>query len=104
MHQPPTCGAPRASGRHSRHQQETGGHHDTRRVKRQAPANDLVNRRFHASGPNQLWVADITYLPTWMGFLYLAVVIDVWSRRVVGWAMGERMTADLVLAALNVAL
>ena len=74
------------------------------RDKRQAPANDLVSRRFHASGPNQLWVADMTYVPTWMGFLYLAVVIDVWSRRVVGWAMGERMTADLVLAALNMAL
>lgn len=76
----------------------------TRRDIRQLPANDLVNRRFHATGPNQLWVADMTYVPTWMGFLYLAVVIDVWSRRVVGWAMGERMTADLVLAALNMAL
>ena len=76
----------------------------TRRDKRQTPAHDLVNRRFHATGPNQLWVADMTYVPTWMGFLYLAVVIDVWSRRVVGWAMGERMTADLVLAALNMAL
>ena len=76
----------------------------TRRDKRQTPASDLVNRRFHATGPNQLWVADMTYVPTWMGFLYLAVVIDVWSRRVVGWAMGERMTADLVLAALNMAL
>lgn len=76
----------------------------TRRDKRQAPAGDLVNRRFHASDPNQLWVADMTYVPTWTGFLYLAVVIDVWSRRVVGWAMGERMTADLVLAALNMAL
>ncbi|GAA6143450.1 hypothetical protein NBRC116584_32680 [Hydrogenophaga sp. 5NK40-0174] len=76
----------------------------TRRDRRQTPARDLVNRRFHATGPNQLWVADMTYVPTWMGFLYLAVVIDVWSRRVVGWAMGERMTADLVLAALNMAL
>ena len=76
----------------------------TRRDKRQTPAHDMVNRRFHATGPNQLWVADMTYVPTWMGFLYLAVVIDVWSRRVVGWAMGERMTADLVLAALNMAL
>ncbi len=76
----------------------------TRRDKHQTPANDLVNRRFHATGPNQLLVADMTYVPTWMGFLYLALVIDVWSRRVVGWAMGERMTADLVLAALNMAL
>lgn len=76
----------------------------TQRDKRQMPAKDLVNRRFVANGPNQLWVADMTYVPTWMGFLYLAVVIDVWSRRVVGWAMGERMTADLVLTALNMAL
>ena len=76
----------------------------TQRDKRQMPAKDLVNRRFVANGPNQLWVADMTYVPTWMGFLYLAVVIDVWSRRVVGWSMGERMTADLVLTALNMAL
>jgi putative transposase len=52
-----------------------------------APAPDLVNRSFRADGPNELWVADITYLPTWQGFLYLAVVDDVFSRRVVGWAM-----------------
>ena len=49
----------------------------THRDKRQASARDLVNRRFRANGPNQLWVADMTYVPTWMGFLYLAVVIDV---------------------------
>ncbi len=76
----------------------------TRRDKRDSPAHDLVKRRFRASGPNQLWVADMTYVPTWTGFLYLAVVIDVWSRRVVGWSMGERMTAGLVLSALNMAL
>lgn len=76
----------------------------TRRDRRQAAAKDLVKRHFHASRPNQLWVADMTYLPTWAGFLYLAVVIDVWSRRVVGWAMGEHMTTDLVLLALNMAL
>ena len=76
----------------------------TRRDKRQAPAHDLVNRQFHATGPNQLWVADMTYVPTWTGFLYLAVVIDVWSRRVVGWAMGERMTANLVCDALKQAV
>ena len=48
------------------------------------PAPDLVERDFTADGPDQLWVADITYIPTWAGFLYLAVVVDVWSRRVVG--------------------
>jgi putative transposase len=76
----------------------------TRRDLRQRPAPDLVERCFVADGPNRLWVADMTYVPTWAGFIYLAVVIDVWSRRVVGWAIGEAMTADLVLAALNMAL
>ena len=70
--------------------------------RRSAP--DLVNRKFVASGINQLWVADMTYLPTWVGFVYLAVVIDVYSRKVVGWAFSERMTSDLVIAALNMAL
>ena len=46
----------------------------------------------------------MTYVPTWAGFIYLAVVLDVWSRRIVGWAIGEQMTAELVLAALNMAL
>jgi len=76
----------------------------TRRDARQRPAPDLVQRKFEADGPNQLWVADMTYVPTWAGFVYLAVVVDVWSRRIVGWAFGETMTAELVLAALNMAL
>ena len=67
-------------------------------------APDLVKRQFTATGINQLWVADMTYMPTWAGFLYLAVVVDVYSRKVVGWAFGERMTSDLVIAALNMAL
>ena len=60
-----------------------------RTTQRQAgatPAPDLVQRNFTASRPNELWVADITYIPTWAGFLYLAVVLDAWSRRIVGWA------------------
>jgi putative transposase len=76
----------------------------TRRDPKQHPAPDLVNRKFTADGPNQLWVADMTYVPTWAGFIYLAIVLDVWSRRVVGWAISEQMTADLVLAALNMAI
>lgn len=71
---------------------------------RQRPAPDLVNRQFVATDLNQLWVADMTYIPTWAGFLYLSVVIDVYSRKVVGWAFGERMTSDLVILALNMAL
>lgn len=76
----------------------------TERNPRQRPAPDLVNRRFVADAPNRLWVADMTYVPTWSGFIYLAIVLDVWSRRVVGWSIGERMTAELVLAALSMAV
>jgi putative transposase len=76
----------------------------TQRDKGKRPASDLVQRRFVAPGPDQLWVADMTYVPTWAGFIFLAVVLDVWSRRVVGWAIGEEMTGDLVLSALNMAL
>ena len=72
--------------------------------KRQRNAPDLVKRQFVATDINQLWVADMTYVPTWAGFLYLAVVTDVYSRKVVGWAFGAHMTADLVVAALNMAL
>lgn len=68
------------------------------------PAPDLVQRRFQASGPNQLWVADITYVPTASGTLYLAVVLDVWSRRIVGWAMATHLRTSLVLAALEMAV
>jgi putative transposase len=76
----------------------------THRDESQRAAPDLVKREFVASGPNQLWVADMTYVPTWAGFIFLAIVLDVWSRRIVGWAIGEQMTAELVLAALNMAL
>lgn len=68
------------------------------------PAPDLVDRNFTASAPNQLWVADITYVPTWAGFLYLAVVIDAFARRVVGWSMANHLRTELVLNALNMAL
>ena len=76
----------------------------TKRDRDHQPAPDLVQRRFKASGINQLWVADMTYIPTWAGFGYLAVVLDVFSRKIVGWAFGQRQTADLVVAALNMAL
>jgi putative transposase len=76
----------------------------TRRDERQRPAPDLVQRRFQSDSPDVLWVADMTYVPTWSGFIYLAVVLDAWSRRVVGWSIGEQMNADLVLGALNMAL
>jgi len=69
-----------------------------------APAPDLVNRTFRATGPDQLWVADITYLPTWQGFLYLAAVVDVFSRRVVGWAMAGHLRTELILDAIDMAI
>jgi putative transposase len=68
------------------------------------PAPDLVDRQFKASEPNQLWVSDITYIPTVVGFLYLAVVLDVWSRRIVGWAMSKSLGTELVLDALEMAI
>lgn len=68
------------------------------------PAPDLVARNFTAQQANQLWVADITYIPTAAGFLYLSVVLDVWSRRIVGWSMATHLRTELVLAALDMAL
>jgi putative transposase len=67
-------------------------------------APDLVKRVFSASGPDELWVADITYIPTWSGFLYLAVVLDAWSRRIVGWSMSTSLHTQVVLDALDMAV
>ena len=67
-------------------------------------APDRVERLFRADAPDRLWVADITYVPTWTGFVYLAIVLDVFSRKVVGWAMAHHLRTELVLAALNMAL
>ena len=69
-----------------------------------APFPDLVNRDFTATGPDRLWVADITALPTRGGTCYLAAITDAWSRRVVGWSMATHMRAELVTAALDAAL
>jgi len=80
------------------------GTRTTRRDREARIAPDLVARDFTAQGPDELWVADITYLPTWAGFLYLAVVLDAWSRRIVGWAMASHLRTELVLEALNMAL
>jgi len=66
-------------------------------------APDLVNRNFTAGRPDQLWVADFTYCSTWSGVIYVAFIIDVFSRRLVGWKASRSMSADLVLDALNMA-
>jgi putative transposase len=68
------------------------------------PAPDLVQRQFRASRRDAVWVADITYVPTATRVLYVAVVLDVWSRRVVGWAMAEHLRTELVLTALDMAV
>src|SRR6266545_1147623 len=68
------------------------------------PAPDLVDRQFTVASPDRLWVADITYVSTWAGVLYLAVVLDAWSRRVIGWAMESHLRTELVVAALDMAV
>ena len=65
---------------------------------------DLVQRQFQASGPNRLWVADLTYVVTWRGFVYVAFVIDVFSRKIVGWRVSSSLRSDLALDALEQAL
>lgn len=69
-----------------------------------ARPGDLVDRNFTATGPNQLWVADLTYVATWRGFAYVAFVIDVFSRRIVGWRASSSLRSDLALDALEQAL
>jgi putative transposase len=120
-----TCGAPRvhaalqATGeRHGRKRiarlmrgaglvgasHRRGGPATTRRDREARPAPDLVDRNFTAERPNQLWVADITFIPSATGFLSLAVVLDAWSRKVVGWSMANHLKAELVLGALEMAV
>jgi putative transposase len=65
---------------------------------------DLVNRQFTTTRPNQLWVADLTYVATWRGFVYVAFVIDVFARRIVGWRVSSSLVTDFVLDALDQAI
>jgi putative transposase len=76
----------------------------TIRVPGVRPAPDLVARDFNPTAPNRLWAADLTEIPTWEGTLYLAAIIDCYSRRCVGWAMAEHMRAELVVEALEMAV
>lgn len=75
-----------------------------KRAAKRDSAQDLVGRKFRADGPNAAWFADITYVKTRQGWLYLALVMDIWSRRIVGWAMGPNITAELADEALRMAL
>jgi transposase InsO family protein len=76
----------------------------TRRNKAHRAAPNRLKRDFSAERPNQKWLADITFIPTWEGWLYLAVILDLFSRRIVGWAMSKRMTCELTLSALWMAI
>jgi putative transposase len=76
----------------------------TRRDPRAAPAPDLLGRDFVAGRPNRVWLADITYIPTQEGFLYLAFILDTYSRRIVGWSMDSNMRTELVVDALEMAV
>jgi len=76
----------------------------TKRNKAHRAAPNLLNREFSVEQPNRKWLADITYIPTLEGWLYLAAILDLFSRKIVGWAMAERMTTDLTLAALKMAV
>ena len=80
------------------------GTRTTRRDRDARPAPDLLERHFTAERPDALWVADVTYVPTWAGFVYLAVVVDAFSQRVVGGSMATHLRTELVLEALNMAL
>jgi putative transposase len=79
-------------------------HRTTRRDPRAAPAPDLLGRDFVAGRPNRVWLADITYVPTREGFLYLAFILDTHSRRIVGWSMDSNMRTELVVGALEMAI
>jgi putative transposase len=79
-------------------------HGCTRRDEAAVPSDDLVNRQFTATAPDRLYVADITQHRTGQGWFYLAVVLDVFSRRVVGWAMADHLRAELVVDALQMAI
>ncbi len=78
--------------------------HTTRQDPLAVPAPDLVGRNFVAPAPDRLWTADITYLPTEEGFLYLAFILDAYSRKVVGWSMASHLRTELVAAALEMAI
>jgi putative transposase len=88
------------SGVHRR----TGRASPTRQDRRATPAPDLIGRDYTASAPNLRWTADLTYVPADEGWLYLAVVLDLFSRRIVGWAMAHHMRTELVTDALAMAV
>jgi putative transposase len=79
-------------------------HWTTRKADGATPSQDLLNRDFTADAPNKRWVADITYVRTWQGFVHVAFVLDLFSRRIVGWSMADHLRTELVLDALGMAV
>ena len=88
------CGGRRRQARTTRRAQ----------TERTPPAPDLVKRNFTPEAPNRLWVADITYVRSWEGWLYLSFILDTFSRRIVGWSMSNHLKTELVLDAVNMAI
>ena len=83
---------------------ESSHHPLCSRTDRTPPAPDLVERNFTPVAPDRLWVADVTYVRTWEGWLYLSFVLDTYSRKVVGWSMANNLRTEFVLDALNMAI
>jgi putative transposase len=79
-------------------------YHKATSTRHTRPYPDLVQRDFTAEDPNKIWVADITEIPTWEGLLYLAAVMDIWSRKIVGWHLASHMGTELVTTALKMAI
>jgi putative transposase len=79
-------------------------HSTTKRDPHATPAPDLLDRNFTAPAPHRVWVADITYVPTWAGFLYVGIILDVYTRMIVGWSMRSDLGAELVTDALDMAV
>ena len=92
----------RAAGIEGVYRRRRGG--CTRRDPGAEPAEDLVNRQFDVDGPNELWVSDVTEHPTAGGKVYLAVVLDAWSRMVIGWSIADHIRTELVVDALQMAI
>ena len=97
-------GASHAPRRPKRRGQRRNQAHDHPRRQDAARPADLVDRSFEADRPDRLWLSDITYVPTWSGFVYAALVIDAYSRFVVGWRVSNSLRTDLALDALEQAL
>ena len=99
----PRSGCPADAGRRHRRgaPRQTGPHHQARPWRRTTP--DLVKRHFTATAPNQLWVTDLTYVPTWAGVAYVCFITDAFSRMIVGWRVASNMRTTMVLDAIEMA-